>query len=181
MDGATDFRDLALKYTDSLYNYARMLSRSQTEAEDLVQETLLRAFRALSSLNGELRPKAWFFKIMKHSHIDGCRRKLSRPTEQELEDDGPAFEAAVPLNPEEILLRRLTIEEVRSAIRRLPPVCREAVELRDIEGLSYRDIAQVIDRPIGTVMSRLYRGRNLLRSSLQPAPQVIQPRGTRDL
>lgn len=79
----------------------------------------------------------------------------------------------VPLNPEEILLRRLDIEEVRAGIRRLPPAWREAMELRDIEGLSYQEIAHVTGRPVGTVMSRLYRGRNMLRAFLQatPAPQ----------
>jgi RNA polymerase sigma-70 factor, ECF subfamily len=180
MEGGADFRELALKCTDSLYNYARILTRSQTEAEDLLQETLLRALRALTSLNQDVSPKAWLLKIMKHAHIDRCRRKLSRPIEEELHDERQAADAPAPLNPEEILLRRLAIEEVRTAIRRLPTVWREAVELRDIEGLSYQEIAHVIDRPIGTVMSRLYRGRNLLRSFLQEH-QVIQPRGSRDL
>ena len=83
------------------------------------------------------------------------------------------------LDPEEILLRRLAIAEVRSAIRQLPPVLREAVELRDIEGLSYREIAAVIGRPIGTVMSRLARGRNLLREALQAHHDPIPPERSR--
>ena len=73
---------------------------------------------------------------------------------------------AIPLAPEDILLRQETIERVREGIRRLPTLMREVVELRDIEGLSYRTISTIIDRPIGTVMSRLYRGRNLLRTYL---------------
>ena len=77
----------------------------------------------------------------------------------------------VPLNPEEILLRRVTIEQVREAIKNLPSPLREVVELREMEGLSYRDIAAVIGKPVGTVMSRLYRGRNLIRSVLQ-APSL---------
>jgi RNA polymerase sigma-70 factor (ECF subfamily) len=178
MDAPADFRELALKYTDSLYNYARILTRSETEAEDLLQETLLRAYRGRSSLDPELNPKAWLLKIMKHSHIDRCRRKLARPIEAELPEE--ATDSSLPLNPEEILLRRLAIEDVRNAIRRLPAVWREAVELRDIEGLSYQEIAHVIDKPIGTVMSRLYRGRNLLRSFLQ-GHHAIEPRRARDL
>jgi RNA polymerase sigma-70 factor (ECF subfamily) len=88
----------------------------------------------------------------------------------------------VPLNPEEILLRRLTVEEVREAIRRLPPVWREVVQLREMEGLAYREIAQVIGKPIGTVMSRLYRGRNLLRSFLQdPLSEKLKSRSIHGL
>jgi RNA polymerase sigma-70 factor (ECF subfamily) len=180
MDACAQFRELATKYTDTLYNYARLLTRRPPEAEDLLQETLLHAFRALPTLDQELSPKAWLLKIMKHRHIDRCRRKQSRPMEEEFDEERQAPDAESPLNPEEILLQRLAIEEVRTAIRRLPPAWREAVELRDIEGLSYLEIAHVLDRPIGTVMSRLYRGRNLLRSYLQER-QTIQPRGSRDL
>ena len=180
MEPSADFRELALKYMDSLYNYARILTRSETEAEDLLQETLLRAFRGLASLNRSLSPKAWLLKIMKNAHIDRGRRKRARPMEEELPDEQAGPDGALPLNPEEILLRRLAIEDVRGAIRRLPPIWREAVELRDIEGLSYQEIGHVIDKPIGTVMSRLYRGRNRLRSLLQ-AHDVVQPRGIRDL
>ena len=178
MDTSAEFQQLVLKYLDSLYNYGRILTRNEAEAEDLLQETLLRALRGATSLNPTLNAKAWLLKIMKNTHIDRCRRKLSRPTEGEFEDgqrlaDRSAEEGIlnpVPLDPEEILLRRLAIEDVRGAIRRLPCVWREAVELRDIEGLSYQEIARVIQRPIGTVMSRLYRGRNLLRSLLQGSP-----------
>jgi RNA polymerase sigma-70 factor (ECF subfamily) len=180
MDLSADFRELALKHLDSLYNYARLLTRDETEAEDLLQESLLRAFRGLASLNRDLSPKAWLLKIMKNSHIDRGRRKRARPIEEELQEDQGVRDDALPLNPEQILLRRLAIEDVRSAIRRLPPIWREAIELRDIEGLSYQEIAHVIDRPIGTVMSRLFRARNLLRSFLQDR-YAVEPRGVRDL
>jgi len=182
MDESAEFQQLALKYMDSLHNYGRILTRNEVEADDLLQETLLRGFRAMASLNRDLSAKVWLLKIMKNSHIDRCRRKLSRPMEEELREEQDLPDSSAPLNPEEILVRRLAIEDVRGAIRRLPPVWREAVELRDIEGLSYREIAHVIEKPIGTVMSRLYRGRNVLRSLLQdPAYQAIQPERTRDL
>jgi RNA polymerase sigma-70 factor (ECF subfamily) len=186
MDASAEFQQLALKYMDSLYNYGRLLTRNETEAEDLLQETLLHAFRGLGSLNPDLNAKVWLLKIMKHAQIDRCRRKLARPIEEELRDDlGPEEDPrahAVPLNPEEILLRRLAIDEVRTAIRRLPPAWREVVELRDIEGLTYQEIAQVIDKPIGTVMSRLYRGRNLLRALVKERQEAdLRPGSTRGL
>ncbi|MBI3028523.1 MAG: sigma-70 family RNA polymerase sigma factor [Candidatus Rokubacteria bacterium] len=169
-----EFQDLVRTNLDSLYNYAQVLARFQSDAEDLLQETLLRAFRAFSSFKRELSFKVWLFKIMKNARIDRDRRVRVRPVEEEwkAEDDlaRDVLVYPVPLNPEEILLRRLTLEEVREAIRRLPIILREVVELREIEGLSYQQIAEVIDRPIGTVMSRLYRGRHLLRSSLQEPP-----------
>lgn len=181
MDESAEFQQLALKYMDSLYNYGRMLTRNETEAEDLLQETLLRAFRGLASLDRDRNAKVWLLKVMKNAYIDRCRRKLSRPMEEELPEDQDLADHA-PANPEGILLRRLAIEEVRSAIRRLPPVWREAVELRDIEGLSYVEIAHVIEKPIGTVMSRLYRGRNLLRSFLQEHPDhAVEPGKARGL
>ena len=179
MDASAEFRELAFKYMDSLYNYARVLTRNDTEAEDLLQDTLLRAFRGLPSLNREFSPKAWLLRIMKNAHIDRGRRKHSRPTEEEFQEEQEVEDSA-PMNPEEILLRRLAIEDVRDAIRRLPAISREAVELRDIEGLSYQEIAHVIDKPIGTVMSRLSRGRNRLRSFLQDH-QTVEPRRGRDL
>ena len=175
MDQKAEFQGLTLRNLDSMYGYAQILTRNDSEADDLLQETLLRAFRAFGSYKRHLSFKVWLFKIMKNAFIDRERRLRVRPVEVEWKGDeglpkGLTRElvlCAVPLNPEEILLRRLTIEEVREAIRRLPAVMREVVELREIEGLSYQEIAMIIGKPIGTVMSRLYRGRNLLRSSLQ--------------
>src|SRR5437762_11618298 len=111
------------------------------------------------------------FAIIRNTHIDRQRRRKTSSLEDPLIDtqtagllQSPLF--AIPLAPEDILLRQETIERVREGIRRLPTLMREVVELRDIEGLSYRTISTIIDRPIGTVMSRLYRGRNLLRTYL---------------
>jgi RNA polymerase sigma-70 factor, ECF subfamily len=189
VDDAVQFQELALKYLDSLYNYGRLLTRDDTEAEDLLQETLLRGFRHRATLDPALNPKAWLFRVMRNTHIDRCRGRSARPGEVALANgDGPdhgGAEAAEVqpdlLDPEEILLRRVAIAEVRAAIRQLPPVLREAVELRDIEGLSYREIAAVIGRPIGTVMSRLARGRNLLRAALQAHHTPMPPERSRGL
>jgi len=183
VDDTVQFQELALKCLDPLYNYARLLTRDATDAEDLLQETLLRGFRHRTTIDPTLNPKAWLFKVMRNVHIDRCRGRSVRPTEVALSngDGSEQGEAEASelrpslLDPEEILLRRVAIAEVRSAICQLPPVLREAVELRDIEGLSYREIAAVIGRPIGTVMSRLARGRNLLRAALQAHHDPIPP------
>lgn len=174
MDPSGEFREVALKYLDSLHNYGRILARNEPDADDLLQETLLRAFKSFGTWDRARSAKVWLLKIMKNTHIDGYRRRRSRPPEEDLPAD--AGEPS-PVNPEEILLRRLAIGEVREAIRRLPGIWREAVELRDIEGLSYGEIAEILGTPVGTVMSRLYRGRNLLRSFLQEQPdRPVHPR-----
>lgn len=181
MSESSEFHQLVLKFLDTLHNYARVLTRDPSGAEDLLQETLVRAYRGFGSYDRALSAKVWLLKIMKNAHIDRCRRQQARPVEEPLPDEpGPdrSISGEIPLNPEEILLQRLAIDEVRAAIRRLPPLWREAVELRDIEGLSYQEIAEVLGSPVGTVMSRLYRGRNLVRSLLLGHP-VAQSRGTR--
>jgi RNA polymerase sigma-70 factor, ECF subfamily len=179
------FQELALTHLDSMYSYARVLARNESDADDLLQDSLLRAFRGFDSFKSHLSFKVWVFKIIKNAQIDRIRRRRARPIEEEgLDDDGAHRDSAkevllypVPLNPEEILLRRVSIEAVREAIRRLPSVLREVVELREIEELSYQEIAGILDRPVGTVMSRLYRGRNLVRSFLQePSAMELKSR-----
>lgn len=172
-----------------MYNYALILRKNGPEADDLLQETLLRAYRAFGSFKRHLSFKVWLFKIMKNAHLDWGRRLRLHPEEEWKGGEAVAQEVTkdlllfpVPLTPEEILLRRVTVQEVREAIRRLPTILREVVELREIEGLSYQEIADIIDRPIGTVMSRLYRGRNLLRLFLQePSPAAVKSRAAHGL
>jgi RNA polymerase sigma-70 factor (ECF subfamily) len=169
-----EFEDLVRKYLDSLYNYALVLTRQSEDAEDLLQESLVRAYQGFDTFDPSLSFKPWIFTVMRNVQIDRHRRRRVRPTEEPLRGDedaepalpleGPLY--SIPFAPEDILLRRETVEQVRDAIRRLPPPLREIVELRDIEGLSYREIATIVSRPIGTVMSRLFRGRNLLRTHL---------------
>lgn len=160
----------------SLYSYARLLAPSDPEADDLLQETLLRAYRAFASFNRDLSFRAWALKIMRNANIDRLRRLRTHPENAELpgesgapEAGGEALFSPVPVSPEEIVVRRIAIEKVRAGIARLPAPLREVVQLREIQGLSYREIAAVIQAPVGTVMSRLYRGRNLLRSLLREA------------
>jgi RNA polymerase sigma-70 factor (ECF subfamily) len=171
VDKAPEFHGYVTSSLDSLHNYALLLARPPEDAEDLLQESLIRGFRGFDSFDRRLPFKAWMFGIIRNTLIDRHRRRRARPLEDPIGDenvsgvlDSPLY--SIPLAPEAILVRQETIEQVRAAIRRLPILMREVVELRDIEGLSYRTIATVIDRPIGTVMSRLYRGRNLLRTYL---------------
>jgi RNA polymerase sigma-70 factor (ECF subfamily) len=180
VDAEAEFQTLVLDHLDSLYNYALVLTRRAEGAEDLLQDTLVRGFKGFRGYDRSLSFKAWIFTIMKHAHTDRLRRQRARLAELPLWNaageepvlslDNPL--CSTPLAPEEVLLRRETIERVREAIRRLPDEMREAVELRDVEGLSYREIARIVQRPIGTVMSRLYRGRNLLRTYLLEAQRV---------
>jgi RNA polymerase sigma factor (sigma-70 family) len=169
VDQKAEFQAVVLANLDSLYNYARVLTGRRWEAEDLLQEALVRAFRAFASFDRNLSAKAWLFKIMKNAYIDRGRRERARS----VEEDWSIYPVPLSPDPEDLLMRMLTAEAVREGIRRLPPVWREVVELREIEGLSYQEIAEVIGKPIGTVMSRLSRGRDLLRAVLQ------EPRGER--
>jgi RNA polymerase sigma-70 factor (ECF subfamily) len=166
-----DFQGYVVGCLDSLHNYARLLARDRDDHEDLLQEGLIRGFRGFHSFDRALPFKAWMFGIIRNACIDRYRRRKGWLHEEPLESeeaagalDNPLY--SIPLAPEDVLLRQETIEQVRDAIRRLPILMREVVELRDIEGLSYRTIATIIERPVGTVMSRLYRGRNLLRTYL---------------
>jgi RNA polymerase sigma-70 factor (ECF subfamily) len=173
----SEFQDLVDKYFNSLYNYALVLGRQ--DAEDLLQESLVRSYEAFHAFDRSQSFKPWIFTIMRNAQIDRQRRRRTHPADEPLgsEKEGEPVVSmesplcAIPLAPEDILLRRETVEQVREAIRRLPPLLREIVELRDIEGLSYREIATIVSRPVGTVMSRLYRGRNLLRTYLVESPQ----------
>ncbi len=181
-----DFHRLTLDHLDSLYNYARVLTRKPEDAEDLLHEALARAFRAFRRFDPLLSYKAWMFTIIKNAHIDHQRRRRNGAVEdsggewavEALSAESPL--SSIPLAPDDILLRQETIGQVRDAIRRLPPALQEVVELRDIEGFSYQEIARIVDRPLGTVMSRLYRGRNLLRTYLVE-PQRAGHRGARGL
>lgn len=174
MDQASEFQRLVMGHLDSLYGFGLLLTGDRADAEDLLQDTLVRAFRSLSTFDRSYSCKVWLFQIMKNIQVDRYRRRRSRPVEEEFEDERTAVSDSVreidlfpaPLDPEQLLLRRLLIEDVQRAISRLPPAWREVIQLRDIEELTYAEIARVLEKPIGTVMSRLYRARNQLRTLL---------------
>lgn len=164
MDGPISNSALqTLEHIDALYGYAMTLTRDATEAEDLVQETYLRATSAANQPQPNSNLKAWLFVIMRNAWLNQLRHNQSGPRFVELETN-EAEDAAG--NPHVVYLRKLEREQVRAAIEKLPQAYREIVVLRDIEGFTYQEIAMVLDCPAGTVMSRLGRARAKLRDSL---------------
>lgn len=158
------FSQAALAHIDALYGYAMTLTRDPSLAEDLVQETYLRATSAANQppLGGNL--KAWLFVIMRNAWLNQVRHNQSGPRFVELETSDETDDARG--NPHVVYLRKLEREQVCNAIEKLPEAYREIVVLRDIEGFTYQEIAMVLECPAGTVMSRLGRARAKLRASL---------------
>lgn len=167
MEGAvnnTGFTQAALAHINALYGYAMTLTRDSTEAEDLVQETYLRATSATNQPQLNENLKAWLFVIMRNAWLNQRRHDKNGPRFVELEPNDQTDDAGG--NPHVVYLRKLEREQVRAAIEKLPEAYREIVVLRDIEGFTYQEIAMVLHCPAGTVMSRLGRARAKLRLSL---------------
>src|SRR6185369_25371 len=165
----TTFSQAALTHLDALYGFAMTLTRNQTEAEDLVQETYLRAARAFGRLMPDSNLKSWLFAIMRNAWLNQLRHTRSGPRFVEL--DAEEAERAqwlddVANDPHRVYLKKLESEEVRAAIESLPCLYSEIIVLRDIEGFSYQQIATILGCPAGTVMSRLGRAREKLRRLL---------------
>lgn len=162
---ADRFRQTMLPHLDAAYNFARYLVRDAVAAEDIVQEGFLRAYRAFATYRGEA-DRAWLFAIVRNCWRDWAR--ANAPAEVLAPDDDAPGEDETP---EQILLRHGAIAGVRQAIEALPAPYREVIVLRELEEMSYRDIAALTGAPIGTVMSRLARGRALLAALLDEADQ----------
>ncbi len=172
-DKGWDFEAAAMPFLDSLYNTAYRMARNAQDAEDLVQETYLKAYKYYDKFQEGTNFKAWLFKILKNTFINSYRKKQSRPFESDFADIEDAFESQVredvrrrSKSPEDLALDGVLDHDVHRAIRSLPPDYRMAVILSDLEDLSYKEVAAVLDVPVGTVMSRLYRGRKLLEEAL---------------
>jgi RNA polymerase sigma-70 factor (ECF subfamily) len=158
------FEQAVLPHLDAGYNLARWLTRDVHDAEDVVQDACLRAMKYAGSLNGD-SARPWFLTIVRHAFYDWCRR--NRPAAL-VDDDGSALDNAADdesLGPEQVCLRRAESRALADAIAALPLAFREVLVLRELEELSYKEIARVADIPIGTVMSRLARARALLQRS----------------
>lgn len=167
-----EFERQALAYLEGLYNFAMMLTRDRTEAEDLVQETYLRAFRGAARRLPTGDVKAWLFTIMRNIWINDRRRKARRPDTEHLETEeeegasGQRILADERHRPDVLHEQNVLGAEIREAIESLPAVYREVIVLRFLEGFSYSQIAAIVGRPAGTVMSRLSRARAELRRRL---------------
>ena len=159
---ASRFRDLIAPHIDAAYSLARYLARDPAAAEDIAQEALMKALRALDTLRGDaVRP--WLLTIVRNTYFDWRRRGDERLV------TGPAAEVAFATTPDTAqesaetgLIRRGDVEALRTAIADIPEPFREALVLRDLEELSYRQVAEITGAPLGTVMSRLSRARRLL-------------------
>jgi RNA polymerase sigma-70 factor (ECF subfamily) len=165
-DGKTDFKNAALDHIDALYGFAMTLTRDPAEAQDLVQETYLRAVRAFGQLMPDSNLKSWLFVIMRNVWLNQLRHSRSGPRFVELDEDqgaGCEWFASVTNDPYVAFVSKLKREDVRAAIDALPHRYREVVVLRDLEGFSYQQIAGIVGCPAGTVMSRLGRARERLR------------------
>src|ERR671939_535659 len=159
----------------SLYSAALRMTRNAADAEDLVQETYLKAYRAFDSFQEGTNLKAWLYRILTNTFINSYRSRKRRPEQSDLDDVedlylyrrlGGLEAAAAGRSAEEELLDIYTDEEVKRALEELPEQFRMAVMLADVEGFSYKEIADILDIPIGTVMSRLHRGRKGLQKRL---------------
>lgn len=165
-----DFGQAALDHLDALYGFAMTLTRNRGEAEDLVQETYLRAVRAFGQLMPDSNLKGWLFTITRNLWLNQCRHARAGPHFVDLDQDQQEITewlTQLPEDPYEIYVRKAEREEVRSAIQSLPRPYRQVVVLRDIEGFSYQQIARILGCPAGTVMSRLGRARQRLRHMLE--------------
>jgi RNA polymerase sigma-70 factor (ECF subfamily) len=165
------FEELAMPLFDSLYNFARWLARDSNDAEDLVQETYLKALRSLASFRPGTNFRAWMFQILRNTFLSSCSKLERRMTvELDSEDDGPEL-AVENQTPETILMNRSSSQQLQRAIDDLPVHYRETLLLCEVEEMSYQEIAEVLSIPIGTVMSRLARARKAIRAALHS--QVI--------
>ena len=162
----SDFEKLALPLLDPLYNFARWLSGDPDEARDLVQETFAKALKGLGTFKEGTNFRAWMFRILRNTFLTSRSGLERRSTEQEDEEGLGESAAATQDTPEEALVRRADIELVRKAIARLPAAFQEVLLLADIEEMKYQEVADTLDIPIGTVMSRLARARKQVREHI---------------
>jgi RNA polymerase sigma-70 factor, ECF subfamily len=175
MADQSTFTEQVSPFLDPLYAAALRMTRNPADAEDLLQETLVRAYRGFPSFQEGTNLRAWLYRILTNTFINSYRAKQRRPEQTDLDDVedlylyrrlGGLEAASLGRSAEDELMDLFTEGEVKDAIDALPEQFRMAVLLADIEGFSYKEIAEIVDVPIGTVMSRLHRGRKALQKSL---------------
>lgn len=158
------FRKQALAHLDEAYNLARWLTRDRHDAEDIVQEACLRALRGFTNFRGE-DARAWLLTIVRNTCYTWMKRRRNQDVQMDADSDVESVESEGP-DPHLLLSTSIDTERLRTAIEELPQEFREVVVLKDLQGLSYRQIAETVQVPIGTVMSRLSRGRRRLTDKL---------------
>ena len=158
------FETVVVPHLDAAFNYARWLTRNDADAQDVVQDAAVRAFRFFSSLRND-NPRAWLLTIVRNTWYARVSQQAARPRVTEYDEMADPRPDHQP-DPEALLLRQQTVDRVRKAVESLPMDFREVIVLRELEGLTYKEIAAVMRVPIGTVMSRLSRGRERLLALL---------------
>jgi RNA polymerase sigma-70 factor (ECF subfamily) len=175
MGAREDFTNDAMQYAPQLFATALRMTRNKADAEDLVQETFLKGWRAFDSYQQGTNLRAWLFRIMTNTFINKYNSQQRRPQETELDEVEELFlfrrmgafdQSKMSQSAEDQMLELFTDDEVKNAIESLPETFRIPVLLSDVEGFSYKEIAEMIEVPIGTVMSRLHRGRKAMQKML---------------
>jgi RNA polymerase sigma-70 factor (ECF subfamily) len=175
MGAREDFTNDAMQYAPQLFATALRMTRNRSDAEDLVQETFLKGWRAFDSYQQGTNLRAWLFRIMTNTFINKYNSQQRRPQETELDEVEELFlfrrmgafdQSKMSQSAEDQMLELFTEDEVKNAIESLPETFRIPVLLSDVEGFSYKEIAEMLEVPIGTVMSRLHRGRKAMQKML---------------
>ena len=175
MADRADFPDQAMQYAPQLYSAAMRLTRNSADAEDLVQDTYLRAWRSFSTFQEGTNLRAWLYRILTNSFINKYRAKQRRPDETGMDNIEDLYlykrlssldSALGNRSAEDTLFEMFTDDEVKNALEELPEIFRLPVLLADVEGFAYKEIAEMLDIPVGTVMSRLHRGRKAMHKLL---------------
>ncbi|MDZ7772520.1 MAG: sigma-70 family RNA polymerase sigma factor [Balneolaceae bacterium] len=166
-----DFEDEIIPHLDAMYNFALRLTSDPNDAEDLVQDTIVKAFRFFSSYEKGTNAKAWLFRILKNSYINNYRKKSKQPNQVDYDEVSTFYETiraerTDTSDLEDRMFRELIDDDISNALEELPEDFRTVVLLCDVEGFTYEEIANMLDVPIGTIRSRLHRGRNLLKAQL---------------
>ncbi len=169
------FTEQAMEYMPSLYSAAMRMTRNPADAEDLVQEAYLKAYRGFGGYTDGTNLKAWLYRILTNTFINSYRAKQRRPIESDLEEVEDLYlyrklhdaeASGLGRSAEDELMDSMTDATVKEALESLPDAFRIPVLLADVEGFSYKEIAEIMDVPIGTIMSRLHRGRKALEKRL---------------
>ena len=175
MAAREDFSHDAMQHAQQLFSTALRMTRNRADAEDLVQETFIKAWRSFDSYQQGTNLRAWLFRIMTNTYINKYNAQQRRPQETELDEVEELFlfrrlgafdQSKMNQSAEDQLLEFFTDDEVKNAIEELPEMFRLPVLLSDVDGFPYKEIAEMLDVPIGTVMSRLHRGRKVMQKLL---------------
>ena len=167
-----DFEEEIIPHLDAMYNFALRLTSDPSDAEDLVQDTIVKAYRFFSSYEKGTNAKAWLFRILKNSYINNYRKQSKQPNQVDYDEVSTFYETiraerTDTSDLEDKMFRDLIDDDISQALDELPEDFRTVVLLCDVEGFTYEEIANMLDVPIGTIRSRLHRGRNLLKSQLK--------------